>query len=304
MEPTSDTTYWIGCVDDDQSFLESAGRLVSRALREHPTPISCEVELAIGPEQFFEASDEMDAEGAELALLVTDQIMPNCSGLELIERVKKDRPTTSCVLLTGYAGLESARYAINNHLLNRYVCKPIENENDFSEVIVSELERFHLRRTEGIQAAQIRRQVEALRLANEHLEQMKDIAERVAYFSRDLRTIDLDEVLDLVSSKAPALFGAKSCFLFVPDQSNELTLWRERRVNCIAHVPPGIDINKVLREAMATHKPAVASERNWCLGAVSDIADGEGCVVMPLWLNRAKVTFAEGLAQCEGDIFN
>ena len=296
MGQASDTTYWIGCVDDDQSFLESAGRLVSRTVREQPTPVPCEVELAIGPDQLFEAADEMDAEGAELALLITDQIMPNCSGLELIERVKKDRPTTSCVLLTGYAGLESARYAINNRLLNRYVCKPIENEKDFSEVIVSELERFDLRRTEGIQAAQIRRQAEALKLANEHLEQMRGIAERVAYFSRDLRTLDLDEVLDLVSSKAPALFGAKSCFLFVPNGNNELTLWRERRINCIANVPPSIDINKVLREAMMTRRPAVAGERGWCLGAASDVTDGKGCVVMPLWLNRTGETPAQTLA--------
>ena len=286
MDQASDTTYWIGCVDDDQSFLESAGQLVRRAIREHPTPARCEVELAIGPDQLFEAIDEMDAEGAELALLISDQIMPTCSGLELIEQIKKNRPDTSCVLLTGYAGLESARYAINNRLLNRYVCKPIESEKDFSEVIVSELERFHLRRTEGIQAAQIRRQAEALTLANMHLEQMKTIAERVAYFSRDLRTLDLDEVLDLVSSKAPALFGARSCFLFVPDRDNVLTLWRERRINCLAHVPPSVDINKVVREAMATRKPTVAGERAWCLGAASDIADGDGCVVMPLWLNR------------------
>ena len=290
MEQPSDTRYWIACVDDDQSFLESAGRLVSRTVREHPTDVPCDIELAIGPEQFHEAAEELDAEGAELAVLITDQIMPGCSGLELIERVKEDRPAISCVLLTGYAGLESARYAINNRLLDRYVCKPIESERDFSEVVVSELERFHLRRTETIQSAQIRRQAEALKVANEHLERMKKIAERVAYFSRDLRTLDLDEVLDLVSSKAPELFGAKSCFLFVPDRSNQLTLWRERRSNCIAHVPPSVDINKVIREAMATRKPAVATERAWCLGAASDAADGEGCVVMPLWLNGSETT--------------
>jgi len=299
MQRASDTTYWIGCVDDDQAFLESVGRLVRRTIREHPAPALCEVELAIGPDQLFEAADEMDAEGAELALLITDQIMPGCSGLELIERVKKNRPITSCVLLTGYAGLESARYAINNRLLNRYVCKPIESEKDFSEVIVSEVERFHLRRTEVMQAAQIRRQAEALSLANEHLERMKEIAEKVAYFSRDLRTLDLDEVLDLVSSKAPALFGAKSCFLFVPDRNNVLTLWRERRTNCLAHVPPSVDINKVMREAMATRKPAVAGERAWCLGAASDIADGEGCVVMPLWLNRGGAPLDGGLVVLE-----
>lgn len=293
MEPTSDTKYWIGCVDDDQAFLESTGKLISRALARDTTAVSCDVELALGVAQFDEAAEEMAAEGAELALLIADQIMPDCSGLELIERVKKDHPATSFVLLTGYAGLESARYAINNQLLDRYVCKPIEDEKDFAQVVMSELERFHLRRTEAVQAAQIQRQAEALRLANERLERMKKIAENVAYFSRELRTLDLDEVLDLVCSKAPQLFGAKSCLLFVPDANNELTLWRERRVDCVAHVPPGADINKAIRETLATRRPAVTPERDWCLGAVNDAANREGCVVMPLWLSREGAALAE-----------
>jgi len=293
MEPTSDTKYWIGCVDDDQAFLESTGKLISRALARDTAAVSCDVELALGVAQFDEAAEEMAAEGSELALLIADQIMPNCSGLELIERMKKDHPATSFVLLTGYAGLESARYAINNQLLDRYVCKPIEDEKDFAQVVMSELERFHLRRTEAVQAAQIQRQAEALRLANERLERMKKIAENVAYFSRELRTLDLDEVLDLVCSKAPQLFGAKSCLLFVPDANNKLTLWRERRVGCVAHVPPGADVNKAIREALATRKPAVATERDWCLGAANDAANREGCVVMPLWLNRDGAARAE-----------
>ncbi len=286
MAEHADTRYWIGCVDDDQGFLESVGRLVDRTIRERPIDIPCEVELAIGAAQFNEALAEMNAEGSELAVLIADQVMPECSGLELIEQVREKRPGTSCVLLTGYAGMESARYAINHRLLDRYVSKPIENELDFAEVVTSELERFHLRRVEGIQAAQIRRQTTALQLANEHLEQLKHVAERVAYFSRDLRTLDLEEVLDLICNKAPELFGAKSCFLFVPDRDNQLTLWRERRVNCAAPVPPGIDVNRVLREAMATRRPAVATERGWCLGSVAEIADSQGCVVMPLWLTR------------------
>ncbi|MFH1730443.1 MAG: diguanylate cyclase [Planctomycetota bacterium] len=299
MEPASDAKYWIGCVDDDQAFLESAGQLITRALSRDTAAVSCDVELALGAAQFDEAAQEMAAEGAELALLITDQIMPDCSGLELIERVKKDHPATSFVLLTGYAGLESARYAINNQLLDRYVCKPIEDEKDFAQVVMSEFERFHLRRTEAIQAAQIQRQAGALRLANERLERMKKIAENVAYFSRELRTLDLDEVLDLVCSKAPQLFGAKSCLLFVPDADNELTLWRERRVGCLAHVPPGVDINKAIREALATRKPAVATERDWCLGAASDAANRQGCVVMPLWLSREEATLAERSARVD-----
>jgi len=284
MLSASETKYWVACVDDDAPFLESAGKLVGRALERRPVRVPCEVELAGGAEAFRQLDAEMAAEGGELAVLITDQRMPECSGLELIERVKPDHPTTSCVLLTGYAGLDSARYAIDRRLLDRYVCKPIEDAEEFAQLVVSELERFHLRRTEAIQATQIQKQAEALRLANRRLEGMKGIAEHVAYFSRHLRTLDLDEVLDLVRDQVPGLFGARGCFLFVPDPENKLTLWRERRTRCVAAVPPGIDLNKVMREALATGQPAIALEREWCAGSADEAADAEGCAVMPLSL--------------------
>lgn len=294
MSEQAEARYWIGCVDDDRNFLESARRLIGRTLEENPTPAPCEVEMTPDANEFVELVSEMDKEGAELALLITDQIMPECSGLELIERVKPGHPATACVLLTGYAGLESARYAINKHLLDRYVCKPIEDMKQFSDLVLSELERFHLRRMERIQAAEIERQSAALRVANERLGRMKSVAECVAYFSRELRTLDLDEVLNLVCDKAPALFGAKSSFLFVPDWNNKMTLWRERRVKCLAPVPPTLDVNKVLRQAIITRKPALALRREWCSGSLEGSCESLGCVVMPIQLSRRDPAFTDG----------
>jgi len=287
-----DVKYWIGCVDDDRPFLDSAGRLIARAVEEHPFDIPCEVEVASGAAEFGEIAKEMTGEGSELALLITDQMMPECTGLELIESIKQDHPATSCVLLTGYAGLESARYAINNRLLDRYVCKPIEDMKRFSEMVASELERFHLRRVEAIQEMEIKRQAEELRLANARLSRMKTVAECVAYFSRELRTLDLDEVLDLACDKVPALFGAKACFLFVPDRNNRLALWRQRHVNCLAPVPPSADINKVMRRALSTRQPAVSLHRDWCSGSADEECDAHGCVVMPLKLSAQDPAFA------------
>ena len=181
-EQASEHRYWIGCVDDDQPFLDSVGRLVHRTLEGERCEVHCEVELASGATQFAQVDQEMRTEGYDLALLITDQMMPSCTGLELIERVKNGHPDTSCVLLTGYAGLESARYAINHRLLDRYVCKPIEDLDQFSELVLGEVERHHLRRVEADQACEIVRRTRELHDANIRLEGMKRTAERVAYF--------------------------------------------------------------------------------------------------------------------------
>ncbi|MFO7897799.1 MAG: diguanylate cyclase [Planctomycetota bacterium] len=295
---SANSRYWVGCVDDDRLFLESAGRLIERAVADRSLDVPCEVELASGADDFLALSGEMTEEGALLALLVTDQVMPGCSGLELIERVRGENPHTSCVLLTGYAGLESARYAINRHLLDQYVCKPIEDVEQFSDIVAGEVERFHLRRTESMQADEIEQQAEQLRQANQRLERMKDVAEQVAYFSRELRTLDIDEVLNLIRDKVPPLFGAKSAFLFVPDRENKLALWRERRLNCRAPVPPSLDVNKVMRQALMTRKSAVTVHRDWCLGSVEDVVAVDGaapddlaCVVIVFELTREPSPF-------------
>jgi diguanylate cyclase (GGDEF)-like protein len=296
MSDSGRTRYWIGCVDDDRSFLESASRLIARAVDRQRVDVPCEVELANSAEEFAEVAAEMEEEGATLALLVTDQIMPGCTGIELIERVKPAHPETSCVLLTGYAGLESARYAINRHLLDQYVCKPIEDMDGFARIIHGELERFHLRRMETQHATEIVRKAEELRQANAGLQRMKEAAEAVAYFSRELRTLDLAEVLDLVPKRLVGLFGAEACYLFVPDPGNTVTLSRERRRNCLAAVPPNAEVNEVIAEVLKTGRPSIRVCRGACSGAIESRGDGQGCVVMPLRLSRRELGVSEATA--------
>ena len=91
--------------------------------------------------------------------------------------------------------------------------------------------------------------------------------------------------MNLVCEKAPSLFEAQACFLFVPDHNNQLALWRQRRLGCLAPVPPLLDIHRAMREAMTSHKAVVRLQRGPCAGAVDGSNDGCGVVVMPLRLS-------------------
>jgi diguanylate cyclase (GGDEF)-like protein len=278
--------FWVGCIDDDRPFLESASAIVSRSLKERGLDDIVEVEVASSADEFQELANEMAEEGAELALVITDQIMPECSGLELIERVKPDHPLASFVLLTGYAGLESARYAINQHLLDRYVHKPVDNYDHFGQMVADQVAYFRHRRIEQMQQEEIQRQAEELRLANVELKCMKRTAEHVAYISSQLRTLDLDEVLDMMVVRAAELFGAESCLLFVPDHGGRAAQWSERRVRCLAEVPPSGTTCEALSRALASGEPVVCGERGHCLGAVDQADDATGCIVMPVRLGE------------------
>ena len=64
----------------------------------------------------------------EADAVLSDFIMPDMNGLDLLAQVKEVQPTCSRLLLTGYADKESAVRAINEVGLFQYLEKPWENE--------------------------------------------------------------------------------------------------------------------------------------------------------------------------------
>ncbi len=61
-------------------------------------------------------------------VVLSDFIMPEMNGLDLLAHVKEIQPTCSRLLLTGYADKESAIRAINEVGLFQYLEKPWDND--------------------------------------------------------------------------------------------------------------------------------------------------------------------------------
>ncbi len=74
---------------------------------------------------------------------VSDYLMPNMNGIQLLSRVKELQPEASRVLLTGHADKQSAIQAINQVALFQYLEKPWDNAQ-LLLVIKSGAERSHL----------------------------------------------------------------------------------------------------------------------------------------------------------------
>lgn len=60
----------------------------------------------------------------EIAVLVTDYVLPSFNGLELLELAKHSFPDCMRILITGYADIEIALEAINRAEIYRFVTKP------------------------------------------------------------------------------------------------------------------------------------------------------------------------------------
>ena len=120
--PFSEQNYII-CVDDEQAVLNQLSIQISEAFGD-----LCLVEGAESAEEALALMEELTSSGGKILLVISDQVMPGMKGDQFLELVNQQYPATKKILLTGYAGLDSAMYAINNADLDHYLEKPWERD--------------------------------------------------------------------------------------------------------------------------------------------------------------------------------
>lgn len=99
-------------------------------------------------ESAFEATeiiDQVDAEGDFVAIIISDHIMPEKTGIEFLSEMHQDCRFTASkkILLTGQATHKDTIEAINNAKIQRYIEKPWETE-EIHEVVKRQLTHFIL----------------------------------------------------------------------------------------------------------------------------------------------------------------
>ena len=109
----------IVCVDDEQTILESLKIELKQAISDQYL-----VETAEGGEEALELIEELLEDHYEVPLVISDYIMPDIKGDELLKRIHLISPTTLKVMLTGQADLEAVGNAIKHAKLYRYIAKP------------------------------------------------------------------------------------------------------------------------------------------------------------------------------------
>lgn len=105
--------YKLMIVDDEKANLRLLGRLFA-------SDYEC-LTASSGPEaiQLLQQHD--------VAVLITDQRMPEMTGIELLKQTAELRPHMVRILLTGYTDVEALVEAINSGLVYMYVTKPWNN---------------------------------------------------------------------------------------------------------------------------------------------------------------------------------
>ncbi len=101
-------------VDDEREIVESLGETFRGSFDIHQANSGTEA-LAL----FREHGPK---------LILTDQRMPEMTGLELLRQIKEINPTVVAILVTGYSDIEVVIAAINTGLVWKYITKPWEKD--------------------------------------------------------------------------------------------------------------------------------------------------------------------------------
>ena len=125
------------CVDDETTVLRSLKAELKEVFGDDYL-----IEIAEGSKDALELFEELLAEGYEIPVIITDYIMPDIKGDELLRRVHQLSPRTLKIMLTGQATIEAVANVVKYANLYRYIAKPWQAE-DLKLTVIEALNSYH-----------------------------------------------------------------------------------------------------------------------------------------------------------------
>ena len=284
--------YHLLFLDDDKDFLRSMNVAISSRRFAETDGIEIESHFLGDANQGLAFIQELVKEQEQIAVIISDQQMPEMTGIEFIEKANKIIPQTIKMLLTGYASVDSAKYAINHQILDHYISKPIEDYDNFASLIENAIKTFHFREEKQLAEQEIRQYVRDLELTNERIKSMHLAAEKIAYLAQGLRKLDLDEVFDLIINELPAVFKAQYASLFLlNEENNSLEMVRSNYLK--------ENYTKILDAD--DHSPMMVALRQNEIIVLSDIQKepydflhkkclGSSCIIIPFFIDGEETS--------------
>ncbi len=135
-------------------------------------------------------------------IILTDQRMPQKTGVELLEWVRVHHPKTIRLLMTGYAELEDAVEAINRGQVYHYLLKPWRTE-ELLQILRNACEKHHLERNQERLLDELKQRTDELHRLNAELElrvhqrtrELEDANRLLQQRTRELETLALTDPL-------------------------------------------------------------------------------------------------------------
>jgi len=173
-------------VDDEKNILNALNRLFFNS--------NYEILLANSAKEALDILNVLPVN-----LIVSDQRMPETTGVELLIQAREIQPHAIRIILTGYTDISAAQQAINQGAIYHFLTKPW-NDDEFTSIIKKALDYYYLQAKNKQLFEENQRQNEELKALNENLNQR--VKERTkAIFQKNQELADLNQKLSDSFSK-------------------------------------------------------------------------------------------------------
>lgn len=132
-------------VDDERIITKTLQRLFKRELKYEPY----EIVTNNDPLQALNFLSTQKENGIELAVVISDILMPEMNGLDFLAEVTELYPQAASIVLTGFADVSSTIKALNELDLFHFIEKPWENEH-ITQLLINAISKNRQDKTENL----------------------------------------------------------------------------------------------------------------------------------------------------------
>lgn len=150
-------------------------------------------------ESGVEALEVLSSEG-EVAVIISDQRMPEMKGTEFLSKTVPDFPDTVRIILTGFTDVEDLVDAINAGQVYRYITKPWDPD-ELKHVVERASETYDL----------LKQQSEALHIAEKQSKLMVTVGQLAG------QSMEKDEALQFIVDGFGQILGTDGCSLLLTE---------------------------------------------------------------------------------------
>ncbi len=288
-----DIDYHIIFVDDDPDFLLFINAAMSSYPLQEKNSHCLKLHYLSKALEVIELVNKLINNNEKIAVLVSDQKMPDMMGIELLEKTGSLIPETFKILLTAYGSLDSAKYAINNSLLDQYITKPIDDPDNFAILINNALNAYHDRMEKKQAEEESKMYIQQLEESNKKIKAMHKAAEKITHLAQGFKNLNLDEVFGLIVNKLPDVFNAKNASLFLlNEEDNNLHMARSNFLNEGYRIPMETQSTAPMMVALSENRiivvPDIKQSDTYTFLGKNSL--GNSCVIIPFSIGTDENT--------------